>query len=357
MKKYLQLSVLMFSIGVFFIACQNTPQMTNPDSQAKFTEPDMVISSLVDFGTLQSAELFLYIDTDAGLGAAVVNNQTVNVHRVTAEWDEMTVTWNSFYDNPTPYDADVMGNFIVDEIDWKSVDITPLVEMWLSGTTNYGLLLDQVNKDYPRALYHSRENSSGNGPYLKLTFESDSGTHEVILNAVADTYIWELSGYADTNYGGRSELFTGWKNSSDLEKQTLIRFEFDAGCTLTPGYWKTHADPDKKKYDDTWDMLSDGPNTVFYLSGQSYLEVLWTPPRGNEYYILAFQFIAAQLNDLAGADISVIADDLDRATYYFENYTPDNPSDVDFPRSEVVHIAEFLDDYNNGNLWPFHCSD
>jgi hypothetical protein len=72
----------------------------------------------------------------------------------------------------------------------------------------------------------------------------------------------------------------------------------DPCCTCecySPGYWKTHSRNGPAPYDDTWEAIG-GAGTTFYHSGQSYYEVLWTPPRGNPYYILAKQFITAQLN-------------------------------------------------------------
>ena len=56
------------------------------------------------------------------------------------------------------------------------------------------------------------------------------------------------------NYGTATHLTTGyvWDGESEvegepnpLEKQSLLKFDIeyvpDGGCTLTPGYWKTHS--------------------------------------------------------------------------------------------------------------------
>jgi len=74
------------------------------------------------------------------------------------------------------------------------------------------------------------------------------------------------------------------------------------GCTLTPGYWKTHSAYGPAPYDPTWALI--GEDTPFFLSGISYYEALWTEPKGgNAYYILAPAYIAARLNVLNGASI------------------------------------------------------
>ncbi|MFT3772446.1 MAG: MopE-related protein [Minicystis sp.] len=70
--------------------------------------------------------------------------QTVRVHRVTAPWSELTVTWSSF---GTAYDPLVEGSFSnkgASYVGPVSVDITPLVQEWVEGGfQNYGVLLEQ----------------------------------------------------------------------------------------------------------------------------------------------------------------------------------------------------------------------
>lgn len=135
----------------------------------------------------------------------------------------------------------------------------------------------------------------------------------------------------------------------------------EVGCTLTQGYWKTHSEFGPAPYDDTWAMLPNGADTVFFLSEQSYHGVLWTPPRrGNAYYILAHQYIAAELNVLNEA---AIPDDVlaawNEATSLFEVYTPRellSRQNLEV-RALFIELAGILDDYNNGITGPGHCSE
>jgi hypothetical protein len=84
----------------------------------------------------------------------------------------------------------------------------------------------------------------------------------------------------------------------------VVNIPCETGCTLTPGYWKTHSQRGPAPYDNTWALLgADEESTTFFLSGQTYYEVLWTAPAGNVYYILAHAYIAAELNQLNGASI------------------------------------------------------
>ncbi len=146
----------------------------------------------------------------------------------------------------------------------------------------------------------------------------------------------------------------------EAEATCSVPCDGSGGCTLTPGYWKTHSIYGPAPYDATWAMI--GEDTPFFLSGISYYEALWTAPkRGNAYFILAHAYIAAQLNVLNGASTpSDVALALSGATDLFNAYTPEfigglrGNHDL---RKEFVGMAEILDDYNNGIIGPGHCGD
>ena len=119
----------------------------------------------------------------------------------------------------------------------------------------------------------------------------------------------------------------------------------DLGCTLTQGYWKNHEDSWPAGYD---------PGDPFIGSGQNWLEVLQTPPKkGNEYYILAHQYIAAVLNGAKGA---ATTSDVDAALAGAEDYFDGSSSPS---RDQVIAWASTLDEYNNGLApgGPPHCGD
>lgn len=130
------------------------------------------------------------------------------------------------------------------------------------------------------------------------------------------------------------------------------------GCSLTPGYWKTHSSYGPAPYDDTWALLPLGADTPFYLSGKTYYQVLWTQPLGSAYYILAHAYIAAKLNGLNGADTSAIASVLASAEAIFSAYTPVQVTLwKGAKRQAVIDLAKLLDNYNNGLIGPGHCSE
>lgn len=137
------------------------------------------------------------------------------------------------------------------------------------------------------------------------------------------------------------------------------------GCTVTPGYWKTHSEYGPAPMDDTWrkmeaDLALDPlfhEDAPFFLSGQTVYEVLWTPPRrGNAYYVLAHAYIAAKMNVYAGADASAIGEALGWGHWFFTTYAPDDVLDRSL-RADALEVAGLLDAYNNGLVGPGHCAD
>jgi hypothetical protein len=142
------------------------------------------------------------------------------------------------------------------------------------------------------------------------------------------------------------------------------------GCSLTWGYWKTHAIPDcgnsgNPHPDATWLKLPGGLGslTMFFLSGQTYCDVLLTAPQGgNAYYILAHQYIAAQLNQLAGASIPAdVLDAFNKATVLFQTYTPADlnkkTGTASKLRAKFIGYAGLLASYNEGLVGPGHCDE
>lgn len=136
------------------------------------------------------------------------------------------------------------------------------------------------------------------------------------------------------------------------------------GFTYTWGYWKTHSSYGPAPYDDTWALLlPDGEDTPFFLSGQTYYEVLWTSVAGgNAYYQLAHQYIAAKLNVLDGAWMRDDAQaTFDEATSLLTTYTP--ITIMSFKKGTTAlkaifarfnYLAGILDNYNNGLMGTPH---
>ena len=212
MQRSIFVVFILVIFSMFYLGCE---QGMEPVSNTE--------NSMKEFESLSTPHLILPPGTDIVSAelAIHVNNpwleRTVNIHRATADWDESTVTWNSF--GSSFEISPIYGNFATMPGGWHYADITGLVLGWLDGTfPNFGLVLDQGELNYPRHNYSSKEGS--NPPYLKIT----TGTGEIInIFPTDDQWIWEL--YPDNNHGPDPNLFTGWNDPNRLEKQTLIKFD------------------------------------------------------------------------------------------------------------------------------------
>jgi hypothetical protein len=145
-------------------------------------------------------------------------------------------------------------------------------------------------------------------------------------------------------------------NGANVDLVKVCQVEAEEGCTYTQGYWKTHAEEGSKKYDETWDLLADGPDTAFFGTSMSWIAVFNTPPKGNPYFILAHQYMAAKLNVLAGAADGDVGADLTAAEAFFGAFTPTSTLTPE-TRAEIIALADDLDEYNNGLIGPGHCGD
>lgn len=153
---------------------------------------------------------------------------------------------------------------------------------------------------------------------------------------------------------------TGTTGSSSWTVDVNVPCE--GGCTLTPGYWKTHSNYGPAPYDDTWALvMPSGEDSPFFGTGQTWYEVLWTQPQnGNAYYILAHAYIAAYLNGLNGADTTAVDPQLAHAAQLLDQYDGDPKSMSQIKgavRADFIATASILDQYNNGYIGPGHCSE
>lgn len=130
-----------------------------------------------------------------------------------------------------------------------------------------------------------------------------------------------------------------------------------SGCTYTQGYWKTHSDRGPAPYDDGWKALGvDEEATPFFNSGRTWYSVFWTAPRGNAFYILAHQYMAAKLNVLNGAGTTLDVDAaLSGAEALFGGLAAGSTSLTSQQRTDALAWASTLDSYNNGVIGPGHC--
>ena len=247
-----------------------------------------------------------------------------------------TATLQNFHYDP-PADPAPIGTTDFDgtaDVDFADATINEVDECVDVSDTNVGDLGEVCAGDAPQTFNYSL----------------DFGAHpdaDVILECGDNTHTNTASFVTNDTFATRED-----------DETVNAHVECDEGCTLTPGYWKTHSDKGPAPFDETWDLLPDGSDTIFFESGQTYYEVLWTAPSGgNAYYILAHAYIAAKLNILNGASSTP---EVDAAIAFAEAFFAGHePSDTlsKTVRKNAISNAKVLDDYNNGLIGPGHCSE
>jgi hypothetical protein len=269
------------------------------------------------------------VDCDGGAtsvtvapGATETCSYSANPADASATLNTATATFNSIDFTATANVA--FSDTPKDELD-ECIDVSD---------TNDGVLGTVCAGDAPQTFTYSLQ--FGKHPEADVQLECGDNTH-------TNTASFETNDSGDTG----SDSWTVTANIACAQ-----------GCTLTPGYWKTHSEYGPAPYDDTWAQLPNGADTSFFLSGQSYYEVLWTPPKGgNAYYILADAYIAAELNGLNGASSTPEVDAaLTSAETFFSTYEPDDKLGKT-ERQDAISNARILDMYNNGLIGPGHCSE
>lgn len=337
------LIIFIFISALLFVSCQNDQNPVEPfvnSNQVELSKASIPYGAIID-----SAAFFIKVNS--------ANNAEVTLHRVTNDWQELSVTWNNFGGS---FDPNSAASFIPASADWYSVDVTSLVTDWFDEVNpNFGILLKEASPS-ANQYYDSRE--TGFGPYLKVWWTLDGNSGYDSTNALADSYVQSDSG--DVNFGNSLQLVTGWQDT--VEKQTLVKFEIEVvynGCTRSQGYWKTHSIYGPAPYDSVW--ASVGEDSIFFLSNKTYHQVCWTPPSGgNAYYMLAHFYIATKLNFESGADPSEAQEVFDDATELFETYTPEYIGGLrgNHPiRQHFISLKNILGQYNDGEIGPGHCSE
>jgi len=187
----------------------------------------------------------------------------------------------------------------------------------------------------------------------------DDGDDDIM--GVGEVWIFECSMELEENTENTVDVSGDDPWDNEVTDEDTVEVTVSApGCTLTQGYWKTHSpDGPAQPADDTWDDLWE---EEFDDSDFDWIEVLWTSPKkGDAWFILAHQYIAAYLNTLAGADDTDVSDEMDDAWDILMDHDPDGDlkagKNADPDRAVALDLAGTLGAFNEGEIGPGHCGD
>ncbi|MBN2171685.1 MAG: DNRLRE domain-containing protein [Candidatus Krumholzibacteriota bacterium] len=346
----------LLAISLLAAGCSDLNSPTGPADTASPAGLRSIV--LPENATLDAAILRLYSADPA--------DTTVYVHRVIAPWDENTVTWSNF---GGAYAPEVLATFGTPlPPGYVEVDITDLVLAWADSTyENHGLLLRQ--DDFTdRNTFWSREHDTDH-PQLVIRYTTPVGPDSLVVEPLADTFIWEIT--PDANYGTEARLYTGWRQDTDLEKQALLRFDIldvpddeQEGCTRTIGYWKNHAGfgPQADVVSPllpVWLGEPGGEKSLAVIDPATAVAVLQMKTYGrpnNGVTKLYAQLLGAKLNLTAGACDCDIADALVEADAFLADHDWNDWAGLDADdRAMVLGLKDLFDGYNNGDIGPGHC--
>lgn len=195
------------------------------------------------------------------------------------------------------------------------------MEAFHDGTRTH-LYSQVVNNGVPAALINITPFGSGNTPApMWLKVQGLSGTYKLFYSLDGINFTQAGSGLTSSLTVQRVGLYAGNAQGVNSPPHTAT-FEYirDNSC------------------------VSIGPNSMFFNSWKTWLEVLKIPPGGNAYYILAKQYIAIILNQLRGCNYDNWQSYIDEATDFFDTYTPQTAENLSKEeRNHFLHIAEIFD--------------
>jgi hypothetical protein len=204
---------------------------------------------------------------------------------------------------------------------------------------------------------------NGGGAEAKVTnfcaTSNESTGYVTLSGGTYSRYIGPFAACGDYTVPNTATLTTKTTSTTDSDTWTINVNVPCTGCTLTQGYWKTHSDQGPAPYDDAWQNLGAlQEETLFFNSGMTWLAVFRTPPRGNAFYTLAHQYMAAKLNILNGAgSTTAVNTAITGAEALFNAQGVGDVTLSPAERTQALGFATTLDNYNNGLIGPGHCSE
>lgn len=194
---------------IHLASCGKQDSPVAPNGDAVITAETAPLSAPVE---LSGATLYIWVDGP--------NQQTLNIHRITSDWDGNTVSWNSF---GAAFSSDIAGSFTANSKGWYSVDVTALANSWTAEEhPNYGLLIEQVTPGFAPAVLFSSERS-GYSPYLEICISTAGGPVCDTALPLADVFIDQAM--PTNNTEGNSLMMVANMSGAPLDKQALIRFD------------------------------------------------------------------------------------------------------------------------------------
>ncbi len=203
---------------------------------------DFDISTIPENVIINSAYLSLYAwNSDNGMGphSGLSGSNACWLQRITSEWDEETITWNTQPSTTTVNQVFLYGTSNPSQ-DYIDIEVTNLIKDMISDPQNsYGFLLKLQNEEYYRRMNFCTSDHEDllKHPKLVITY-SEIVPSDTCINlqpdaeSGKDALLHGLSSQANTNYGDNSQFVaSAWTFGS---KFGIIRSVIDFDISTIP---------------------------------------------------------------------------------------------------------------------------
>lgn len=202
------------------------------------------------------------------------------------------------------------------------------------------------------------------GPLGTVTYNGTDGIQKIFTYSGVIGPFSVCGPYTVTNTASFTSNTSAATGSSSWTVNVTV--PCNLGCTLTIGYWKTHAGFTGNNADMLTPLLTPplwlgnplGMYSVQVTSASQAVTILnFSGSPSNGIYKLQGQLLAAKLNIRSGANSSAINSTIVAADTFLATRSPASWSGLSkAQQSQVLGWMTALDSYNNGLSGPGHCS-
>lgn len=189
------------------------------------------LSALPDNAIIESAKLSLFFNPDNldGRGYGHYGDVATNfsISRITENWDEKTVTWNTRPAEDPATRISLSGHTLIDQ-NYPDIDVTELIRQMFTGENNGFYMQMDANQRYQMLKFCTSDHPDPElHPRLVITYSSVScGTFRIDETSGQDAFALRSS--PALNYGTEDEISVAFKSLQDgttEQKRAFLAFD------------------------------------------------------------------------------------------------------------------------------------
>ena len=226
----------------------DTNYCTSEILKASMPTSDEICRSLIKFdlpviatgSNVINSQMYIY-ECPYNYSAGTYYSPYTTIHRITADWNENTATWNNMNDK---YDTKVEDykygegeiNITSFTADYVSFDITNLVKRWYAGSPNYGLMIKTHKEEYHNNVichdfiskdYNNSE--SDPKPVLTVTYRNKNGLEPYLTY---QNQILSSSVIYENNYNGNVIIDFSLGNTAGGQMPTSLKLFYNTNDVI-----------------------------------------------------------------------------------------------------------------------------